>query len=79
MGYTDVTVIWDGAVSDEMTFTDDLAQDMLRFIAIVKSEARQVSEPVEIYTLHHDHEISECECVQFVTDHRPDWKNGELS
>jgi hypothetical protein len=29
----------------------------------------------ELFILEHEHEPSECECVQFVTNHRPYWSS----
>ena len=32
--------------------------------------------PWEVYRIHHDHEFGpECECVQYLTDHRPIWSS----
>ena len=77
MGFWDVTVVWEGAVSDEKTFEDAQSQDRLKFLGIVKSEANDTDDLVEIYELYHDHDLSlECECHQFVTDGRP-WTNDK--
>lgn len=79
MGYTDVSVIWEGALDSEQSFTDEQSDAMEAFINAAKADAIASDDSVEIYTLYHDHDMSEddCVCVQYLTDHSPDWTNYE--
>ena len=58
MGYTEVTVIVDGALSEERTFEDVGESNLMElFIDGWKQSKWDIDETtVEIYKLHHDHE-----------------------
>lgn len=77
MGYTDISVIWAGALDTAEAFSDEQGADMDALIASVKNEAGNTDESVQIYALYHDHDIStaDCVCVQYLTDHSPLWDN----
>lgn len=76
MGFTDVTVVWEGAVDTQRIFGDDETTAMDALIAGVKADAATTTDLVEIYSVYHDHDTDlDCECVQFLTDHRLDWSN----
>lgn len=79
MGYTEVTTIYNGAVESHYMYFDDIPQmqkEMENSIAATQRFAYDNSDSdVEIYKVHHDHSIDlDCECVQYLTDHHPFWK-----
>jgi hypothetical protein len=67
--YAEVTVIVDGALDQEITFTDETL--MRDFIDKIREDAESDGYPTEVFVLYHEHEPGDCECVQYVTDHRP--------
>jgi hypothetical protein len=71
MSYAEVTVIVDGAFEESETFHDEAL--LSHYIAAIQDEAEGHGYPTEVYVLWHEHddEGEECECVQYVTDHRP--------
>jgi hypothetical protein len=73
MAYAEITVIVNGAVQDEETFTDYTLEDA--FIRTIEEEAAGHGYPVEVFELYHEHALTseECECAQYVTDHHPRW------
>ena len=78
MGYTDVTVIVEDALSEERTFTDEQDEEMEKYIEGWKQDMTTV--PTEIYKLYHPHDamggdFDECMCIQYLTDHTPYWSN----
>lgn len=76
MGFWEVTVVWEGAVDTQETFLDSNEDLVDVMIEAVQADAVDTQDLVEVFTLYHDHELTlECECVQFVTDHRPSWTN----
>ena len=76
MGYTELTTIVEGALESTQTFTDEQDEQMDNSIEATKQFARDNSDmDVQIYKLHHDHEQSECECIQFLTDYSPYWSS----
>lgn len=77
MGYTDVSVIWEGALDAAESFNDDQGQAMDTFIEGYQRDAAQSDDFVEIYTVYHDHDMTDedCACVQYLQDHSPDWTN----
>lgn len=79
MGFIEITVVWEGAVSDREYFDDVFdVQDMATFLAEVQSDASGSDDLVEVYEIHHDHEFDvDCECAQYLTDHSPSWTNHE--
>jgi hypothetical protein len=71
--YAEVTVIVDGALDESATFTDETA--LAEFLASQHTAAQADGLPTEVYVLWHDHAMSdqECCCVQYVSDHHPDY------
>ena len=65
MSDIDATLAVYGAVAEDNTF--DSWDD---------SDLAASSEPVEVFIVEHEHEPSECACVQFLTDHSPYWQNA---
>lgn len=70
--YADVTVVVDGAVEEEERFTDETL--MLDYVRTLEDEAAGHGYPVEVFILRHEHEPRECECVQFLQDHKPAYR-----
>lgn len=68
--YVEVSYIVDGALEESVEIHDDLIlREYLRDLA---DDAADHGYPAEVYVLQHDHEPGiECECVQYVQDHRP--------
>lgn len=76
MGFTDVTVVWEGAVDTQRIFLDDETTAMDALIAGVINDAMETTDLVEIYTVFHDHDADlDCACVEYLNDHLPDWSN----
>lgn len=78
MGFTDITVVWEGAVDTQRVFLDDDDEyrAMNELIANVKADAATTTDLVEIYSVYHDHDAEiDCECVQYLTSYQPDWSN----
>lgn len=67
-----LSVIVDGSLESDETYTDDtLYRERLREIA---DDAADHGYPTEVFVVQHDHAIGiECECVQYLTDHKPVW------
>ena len=43
---------------------------------VTRTELVGISDSAEIYVLEHEHALGvDCECVQYLTDHRPYWSN----
>lgn len=73
--YADVSVIWNGALDEETTVYEDEEVDAI--IAEAQAEAeRDGSSLVQVFVLWHEHDNDgqECECVQYLTDHRPSYE-----
>lgn len=71
MRYVTITVVVAGALELEEDFFDyALAEQAIRDAA---EAAEGDGYRTEVYVLEHEHEPGECECAQFVTDHRPRW------
>lgn len=74
MAYTEVTVIWDGAVDEHQSFGEGCGDLLQAFIDDVRQEAVAAIESdralrVEVWVLYHAHNSgSECECAQYRTD-----------
>ena len=69
--YATITVIVDGTLEEEATFTDDLLlREYLRDLA---DDAASHGYPTEVYVLTHEHanDGRECECIQYAQDHQP--------
>lgn len=74
MGYYEITVLVGGAEEEVQQFEDGMEEEMVNFLDGIKQE--DIEEKVEIFGLKHNHELGiECECIQFVTDHKPMWTN----
>lgn len=68
--YAEFSIIVAGALDEEATFTDETLVD--EFLAGLEQEAEGSGYRFEVYRIDHDHELGiECECVQFLTDHKP--------
>jgi len=76
MMYTQVDVICEGALEESETFTDYLLLD--EYLANLKTEAIGDGATLEVYILEHEHALDiECNCAQYVTDHRPSYVLGD--
>jgi len=75
--YLDVDVIVEGALDENRIFTDQAEYD--RWLEQCKLEVGDVGVWVEVYCTPHEHPLDEhdCECAQFLTDHKPDWSNRD--
>lgn len=74
--YIQATVIVDGALDEERTFTSKTEFDV--WFSRIKCEDFTGME-VDIYTIVHNHPQSqeECVCVQYMNDHAPMWSNHD--
>lgn len=74
MAYADVTVIIDGAVEEEHTFSDEAF--MLDYIRTIQDEAGSHGYLTEVYILNHEHSLTddECGCVEYLQDHSPAYR-----
>ena len=71
MTYATLSVVIDGAVDEEDDYFDQtLLDDRLWHLA---EESQAHGYPTSVYVLYHDHDRSvvDCECVQYLQDHRP--------
>ena len=75
-GYTEFTVIADGALDEGLTldWTDeryDVQQSQL--LDSCERDAREQGIEINVYIIEHEHEHTdeECACVQYLTDHNP--------
>lgn len=78
MGYTEVSVVVDGADNGTETFrwTKKGYTEMETFIEKTKAEGlADASVVTEIYVMDHGHSLDdgECVCAQYLTDHNPEW------
>ncbi len=73
MAYFTVETIVEGALQDSQTFYE--GEDKMRqYLLKVEADAKADGLRTEVYVLYHDHDESvECECAQYVTDHRPEF------
>lgn len=78
MGYYDVSAVWNGAVDEETTLTDDKqleewADKLKRAAAWEATNGAEGADEsrVELFVVYHDHspELEDCSCVQYLTDH----------
>jgi hypothetical protein len=69
--YADVSIIVDGVLEEESTFTDQALMD--DYLATIAEEAEGHGYPVEVFVVWHEHDPSdgECVCVQYLTDNKP--------
>lgn len=70
MRYAEIYTIVDGALDREIETTDYLLAGA--FVADVAREATDGYETA-VFVIMHEHEPGECECVQYLTDHKPTW------
>ncbi len=70
MVYAEVSVIVDGALDSDRTFTN---QDELdAYLEMVRVESETDGQPTEVYVLYHEHgKGADCLCIQYETDHHP--------
>jgi len=75
MGYTEVTIIYDGALESEETFKGFDTAELKAYLEAQKKEASTGEGITEIYVLEHEHDESEedCTCVQYLQSHHPMW------
>jgi len=70
--YIDASVIVDGALEEDATFTDYLVfEDWLKGI---ERDARSHGYRTEVYVIEHAHPLedgADCACVQYLTSHHP--------
>ena len=73
MAYLEAWSVWAGALDKECTFRDaNVSYD--RWARREIAAGRKVGEDVEVYSIFHDHDEGvDCECVQYLTDHHPDY------
>lgn len=71
MVYAELTVVVDGAVESEETFTDYLLMD--ERVREIGEDAQGDGYPTEVFIQYHEHDITdgECLCVQYETDRKP--------
>lgn len=75
-GYREVTTVVDGAEEDFSVIDLDTGLDEI----VTRAETiAQRGRSVQVYTITHDHRPSEeeCACVQYLTDHHPDYSFNE--
>lgn len=72
-GYDTVTVTVAGAVETVREFSDAAERD--QFIRSVAADAERDGTRTELYILEHSHgrDVERCTCMQFETDHRPEY------
>lgn len=79
MGYTDVTVVVDGAEADTTTFDEDDVEELDNYVEGIKDLARSANNHVGIYTQYHGHDAdighSECSCSQYDDNDNTYWQN----
>lgn len=81
MSYKEISVLVGGALDQTEIFSYDDIFEVVRlygFIADTQKAAEDTDERVELFEMSHDHEPDvDCECIQYVTDHKPFWTNGK--
>jgi len=78
VGYIQGYAVVGGALDEEREFSG--MEEYRAWAEQVLAECRAQGVQVEIYHIYHAHEPGvECECVQYLTDYRPDytWIPGE--
>jgi hypothetical protein len=74
--YADLTIIVDGALDSEETYSDDLL--LWHAIEYHKDDAKSHGYPTAIYVQYHEHEQGpDCECSQYEQSHQPLWSNED--
>lgn len=76
MSYYQTDLVIAGAVDESEAF--DTEPELEAYVAQLDLVASAHTEPMALYVLHHDHEPTECECIQFEQDLRPahEWNTG---
>lgn len=70
--YAEVEVIVEGALEESETFSDDVL--MCDYVRQVGEDAESHGHPTEVYILYHEHSpAADCQCVQYVVSHKPDY------
>lgn len=68
--YSEVTTVVAGAEEDREIFTDYAYED--HYLTDLENDAESTGYRIEVYRTEHDHHPdTDCECAQYVTDHRP--------
>ena len=68
--YQTITVIVDGALEEEVDFTDYLRAEA--YLEEIRADSIAHGYPTEIYILEHYHlPGDDCQCIQYETDLRP--------
>lgn len=80
MGYFQVTIVAHGMVVDDEDFPDnfDGRQSYTRLLARRADQAINTRTRMDVYELYHGHDIvpEECTCIQYATDHKPQFVLG---
>jgi hypothetical protein len=69
--YAETTLVVDGALEEELIFTDD--DQLGAYIIRIAAEA-DPNQVTEIYLIIHPHPLApdqECSCIQYEQDHKP--------
>jgi hypothetical protein len=76
-GYTEAYVVVEGAQDEEEVFEDTpgVSKRFRAWLKRIQTAAKEDGLKTEIYTIYHGHanDGEECSCVQYLTDHRPDY------
>lgn len=68
--YIEASTVVAGAEEDREVFTDYMLYEV--WLDDVRADAYDTGYRIEVYEVEHDHPIGEdCECVQYLQDHRP--------
>jgi hypothetical protein len=72
-GYFEAYVVWEGALDEERIFPYHLEGAMIRWASQIIQEAREEKASSSVYAVPHVHAYTaeECQCIQYLTDHRP--------
>ena len=73
--YIEAWIIADGGLDEERTFIGEKAEsEYVDWAESVMAEDHDCS--IEIFRIDHEHSPNiDCECVQYLTDHSPDYTN----
>ena len=78
--YSDVTVIVNGALDQEHRFYDPSDCDVFfdeTVTELEKLHSKNEIDDGQIYIIEHNHMPRDCSCVQYLTDHHPDFTTTE--
>lgn len=79
--YVEATVIVDGALAEEETFSDGQAEELNAWLTRQKELAMaHPDQETQVYLMDHGHppDMEDCSCAQYLTDHHPYWKWGKI-